>query len=90
MEKDFQSVIQMPRKMKDEFSAGLETILNNPKTSFITNPKTFREIHSQSGMTMSAMIKHIGKQSKKMKEHKPTDAERSEARLDNLETKSEK
>jgi len=80
----------MPRKHKDEFSAGLETILNNPKTSFITNPKTFREIHSQSGMSMSAMIRHIGKQSKKTKEHKPTDDEKSKARLDTLEAKSEK
>jgi hypothetical protein len=80
----------MPSKRKDEFSAGLETILNNPKTSFITNPKTFREIHSQSGMSMSAMIRHIGKQSKKMKDPKMTDAERSEARLETLETKSEK
>ena len=80
----------MPHRRKDEFSAGLETILNNPKTSFITNPKTFREIHSQSGMYMSAMIRHIGKQSKKTKDPKMTDAERSEARLDTLETKSEK
>ena len=80
----------MPKR-KDEFSAGLETILNNSKTSFLTNPKTFREIHSQSGMSMGEMIRHIGKQSRKQKEPpKPTDAERSEARLDVLESKSEK
>ena len=78
----------MPNRHKDDFSLGLETILNNPKTSFITNPKTFREIHSQSGMPMTAMIRHIGKQSKKVKE--PTDDEKSKARLDTLEAKSEK
>jgi hypothetical protein len=82
-------MIQMP-KLKDDFSAGLETILNNPQTSFITNPKTFKEIHSQSGMSMGAMICHIGKQSGKHKEHKPTDEEKSKARLDTLEAKSEK
>lgn len=90
MENDFRNTIQMPHKRKDDFASGLETILNNPKTSFITNPATFREIHSQSGMTMGAMIRHIGKQSGKQKEHKPTDDEKSKARLDTLEAKSEK
>lgn len=89
MENHFRYTIQMP-KCKDDFSAGLETILNNPKTSFITNPKTFREIHAQSNMPLGAMIRHIGKQSKKPNEHKPTDDEKSKARLDTLEAKSEK
>lgn len=89
MENDFPYPIQMPKR-KDDFATGLETILNNPQTSFITNPKTFREIHSQSGMSMTAMIRHIGKQSGKQKEHKPTDDEKSKARLDTLEAKSEK
>jgi hypothetical protein len=79
----------MPRH-KDDFSAGLEQILNNPETSFLTNPKTFKEIHSQSGMSMSEMIRHVGRGSKKQKVHKPTDAERSEQRLGNLEDRSEK
>jgi hypothetical protein len=79
----------MPKR-KDDFSAGLETILNNPQTSFITNPKTFREIHSQSGMPLGAMIRHIGKQSGKQKDKKPTDDEKSKARLETLEAKSEK
>lgn len=78
----------MPRR-KDDFTAGLEAILNNPQTSFMTNPKTFREIHSQSGMPVSQMIKFIGKQSKNKKEHIPTDDEKSKARLDTLEAKSE-
>jgi len=80
----------MPRKHKDDFRAGLEAILNNPQTSFIKNPKTFREIHSQSGMPMSAMIRHIGRGSKAYKEQKPTDAERSKERLDSLEANSDK
>lgn len=79
----------MPRH-KDDFSAGLEQILNNPATSFLTNPKTFKEIHSASGMSMSEMIRHVGRGSKKQKVHKPTDAERSEQRLGNLEERSEK
>jgi hypothetical protein len=79
----------MPRH-KDDFSAGLEQILNNPATSFLTNPKTFKEIHAHSGMSMSEMVRHIGRGSKKQKVHKVTDAERSEARLDQLEAKSEK
>jgi hypothetical protein len=79
----------MPRH-KDDFSAGLEQILNNPATSFLTNPKTFKEIHAQSGMSVSEMVRHIGRGSKKQKVHKPTDAERSEQRLGNLEERSEK
>ena len=79
----------MPKR-KDDFSTGLETILNNPQTSFITNPKTFREIHSQSAMPLSAMIRHIGKQAEKHRDKKPTDEEKSKARLDTLEAKSEK
>lgn len=77
-------------KVKDDFSAGLEAILNNPATSFIKNPKTFREIHAQSGMTLGSMIKHIGRKSKDKKDAKPTDEERSKARLDNLETADKK
>lgn len=79
----------MPR-MKDDFSAGLETILNNPQTSFLKNPKTFKEIHAQSGMPLTAMVRHIGRMSKNKKETKPTDEERSKARLDNLETADKK
>jgi hypothetical protein len=89
MENDFRNTIQMSKR-KCDFSAGLETILNNPQTSFMTNPKTFREIHAQSGMPLGAMIRHIGKQSGKQKEHKPTDDEKSKARLETLEAKSEK
>ena len=79
----------MPRA-KDDFSAGLEHILNNPQTSFLTNPKTFKEIHATSGMSMSEMIRHVGRGSKKQKVEKPSDSERSEQRLSTLEARSEK
>jgi hypothetical protein len=70
---------------KTDFQLGMEAVLNNPKTSFMTNPKTFNEIHKQSGMSMSAMMKHIGGKSRQQKKHEPTDAEKSEARLKEME-----
>lgn len=78
--------------MTDAFNIGLTKILNNPKTSFITNPGTFHEIHKASGMTMSSMIRHIGKmeQGVRAKKKEPSDAERSKERLEELEAKSEK
>jgi hypothetical protein len=74
----------------DSFKLGLEKILNNPKTSFLTNPGTFHEIHKASGMSMSQMVKTIGKmeQNVRGKKKEPTDSERSKERLDELESKS--
>jgi hypothetical protein len=63
---------------------GMEAVLNNPQTSFLTQPRTFNEIYSQSKMSMNAMMKHIGGKAKKKKE--PTDAERSKERLDAMES----
>jgi hypothetical protein len=77
----------MPKKYKSHFVAGLETILNNPQTSFMKNPKVFGELHKQSGMTMSDMIRHIGRGSKNKKIAEPTDDEKSKARLDAMEKK---
>lgn len=76
----------------DTFNVGLEKILNNPKTSFIQNPKVFHEIHKQSGMSMSQMVRHIGRMEMAVRNKKkePTDAQRSKERLDELESKSEK
>jgi division protein CdvB (Snf7/Vps24/ESCRT-III family) len=76
----------------DSFKLGLEKILNNPKTSFLTNPATFHEIHKTSGMPMSAMIKQIGKmeQNVRGKKKEKSDDERSKERLDELQSKSEK
>jgi hypothetical protein len=78
----------MPRKT--DFVLGLEAVLNNPQTSFMKNPKVFSEIYSQSKMSMNAMMKHIGKSSKNKKTKEPTDAEKSEARLDRMEAQSNK
>jgi hypothetical protein len=75
---------------KTNFQLGMEAVLNNPQTSFLTNPKTFNEIQKQSGMSMSSMMKHIGRQSKKQKDKGPTDAEKSEMRLKEMEAANKK
>ena len=80
--------LQMPRK--SDFVIGLETVLNNPKTNFIQNPKVFNELYKQTGMSMNAMMKHIGRTSKSKKQKEPTDAERSEARLNQMEAQTNK
>jgi hypothetical protein len=77
----------MPRKT--DFQLGMEAVLNNPKTSFLQNPKTYHEIQSQSGMSMSAMMRHIGGKSRKQKKG-PTDEERSAERLDAMESANKK
>jgi len=77
----------MPRKT--DFQLGMEAVLNNPKTSFLQNPKTYNEIQNQSGMSMSAMMKHIGGKSRKQKKG-PTDEERSADRLDAMESANKK
>ena len=79
----------MPRK--SDFQCGLETVLNNPQTSFLKNPTTFNEIQKQSAMSIGAMLKHVGKTSRSQKNGKPkepTDAERAKARIDTMEQKS--
>jgi predicted transcriptional regulator len=74
----------MPRK--SDYRVGMEAVLNNPQTSFLTNPKVFHEIHRESGMTMAAMLKHIGRRTKAGKKPaEPTDEEKSEARLNKME-----
>jgi len=82
------SPLQMPRKT--DFVLGLETVLNNPQTSFMHNPKVFNELYKQTGMSMNSMMKHIGKQSKNRKQKEPTDAEKSEARLNQMEASATK
>jgi len=72
----------MPRK--SDYIVGLEAVLNNPKTSFLHNPSTFKEIQTQSGMSMNAMLKHVGGRSRQKKKE-PTDAEKSEARINAME-----
>lgn len=72
--------------MKNEYQLGLETILNNPKTSFLKNPGMLDEISKTSGMSMSQMIKSVGKSAKsqKNKTKEPTDQERSTVRLETM------
>lgn len=72
--------------MKNEYQLGLETILNNPKTSFLKNPGMLDEISKSSGMSMSQMIKSVGKtaKSQKNKKKEPTDEERSLTRLETM------
>jgi len=78
----------MPRH-KTAYVLGLEKILNTPNASFMNNPSAFREINTHSGMSMTEMIKHIGK--KRGNETKPpTDKQKSEERLNNLKINSEK
>jgi hypothetical protein len=75
---------------KTDFARGLETILNNPKTSFLKEPKTFNEIHNQSGMSLSMMIKSIGKSSKGAeKRREPTDDEKIAERMAIMKGKTE-
>jgi hypothetical protein len=72
-------------KVKSDFNSGLEHILNNPQTNFVTNPSVFNEIYKASGMSVSSMIRHVGKRSKAVKkDEKPSDEERSRERLQAL------
>lgn len=76
-------------KVKSDFNSGLEHILNNPQTNFVTNPSVFNEIYKSSGMSISSMIRHVGKRSKSAKkDEKPSDDERSKERLGALEASS--
>lgn len=77
------------RGKKNDFTVGLETILNNPQTSFLTQPKVFSEIHSQSKMPLSLMIRTIGRSAKdkKGKPKEPTEDEKSQARLEAMKSK---
>lgn len=78
----------MPRQ-KNDIIAGMEAFLNNPNASY-TNPHVFNEIHKQSGMSISEMLKQVGRQSKFQKVKQPTEKELSEERLKTLQLKSEK
>jgi len=76
----------MTHKYKSDWVTGLEVLLNNKNANPLKNHKVFGEIQKESGMPLSHMIKHLGKTSKKNKQpEKPTDKERSEARLANME-----
>lgn len=77
-------------KHKSDFAKGLETMLNDPRTSPFTaeGSKAFKEVISASQMPLTEALKYIGKNKKKAKG--PTDKERSEARIEKMEeTKAE-
>ena len=78
----------MPRP-KNDFTAGMEAFLNNTNATY-GNPHVFREIHKQSGMSVSEMLKQVGRQSKQQKIKEPTDKELSEQRLKVLEANTNK
>lgn len=80
----------MPRR-KGDFTLGLEMMLNRPDMSPIKNPQIIKEIHSKSGMSLGEMLRYVGKGSrtKSGKPKEPSDKERSEARVMELESKSD-
>ena len=75
-------------KHKSDFAKGLETMLNDPRTSPFTaeGSKVFKEIISASELPLTEALKYIGKGKKKVKG--PTDKERSEQRIEKLEESS--
>jgi hypothetical protein len=75
-------------KRIDDFTAGLTTILNNPKTSFLKDPRVFHDIHAGSQMSLTSMIRHIGRGSQAQTQKPPTDKQKSEARVKELEAKN--
>ena len=77
--------MKVKMRHKDDYTAGLEKILNDPRTSFLSSPQTFNEIHKSSGMSIGAMLKHLGKRAKEKQPAGPTDDELSKRRLAILE-----
>lgn len=64
--------------------AGLEMMLNDPRMSPFSGEgsKVFKEVIGASGLPLTEVLKYAGKNKKKAKG--PTDAERSEARVEKL------
>lgn len=75
----------MVKRQKSDLVKGLETMMNDPRTSPFTaeGSKVFKEIISASEMPLTEALKYIGKNKKKTKA--PTDKERSEARIEKLD-----
>ena len=74
----------MPKREKNAITKGLETMLNDARTSPFTaeGSKVFKEVINASELPLTEALKYIGKTKKKVKG--PTDAERSEARVEKL------
>lgn len=75
----------MPKRQKSDMMKGLETMLNDPRTSPFTaeGSRVFKEVISASDLPLTEALKYIGKGKKKSKA--PTDKERSEQRIEKLE-----
>ena len=73
----------MVKREKSQLTKGLETMLNDPRTSPFTaeGSKVFKEVISASELPLTEALKYIGKGKKK---RGPTDQERSEARVEKL------
>jgi len=76
-----------PRRYKSNFTLGLEHVLNTPG-AFVNSSKVFNEIHEKSGMSATALMKHIGRKKRTNTPKPPTDEEKSKERLDKLEAAS--
>lgn len=77
----------MPKQRKNDFTRGLETMLNDKRTSPF-NPdgaKTFKSILDASELPMSEVFKHIGKGKKAQKQ---TDQDKSKQRVEKLEAEN--
>lgn len=77
----------MPKQRKGAFHLGMEKIMNDPQSSFLTNPQVFSAVKQSSGMSYTEILRHLGKGGRKVKG--PSDAERSKERVEKLETESE-
>ena len=74
----------MPKQKKNDFTRGLETMLNDKRTSPF-NPdgaKTFKSILDASELPMTEVFKHIGRGKKAQKQK---EADRSKERIEKLE-----
>ena len=82
--------LQMPPPRNSDFAKGLETMMNDPRTSPFTDSGAagFKAVMSESGMPLSSVLSHLGK-NKGKKPKGPTDAEKSAARVEKLESSTE-
>jgi len=64
---------------------GLETLLNDSRVSPLSNPQGFKAMMEASQMPMSEALKHVGS---KKKAPKVKEEQRSEARINRLESES--
>ena len=78
----------MVKREKNAITKGLECMLNDPRMSPFTaeGSKVFKEVISASQLPLTEALKYVGKNKKKARG--PTDAERSQARIEKLEETS--